>query len=397
MKTAVMKKTIWISHLMLAGILLNGCSDAANQQHAQAANSASKQITALQVAMNQADDARQAIITADNNQRLARQEAQNRQQAVQQAIAQASKETQQLRQDAENKARWATTTHHKAIASREALLQAAMQQADAKQQLLNAEQAVLDARHQFQMDQRDAELTANIQHEANKALSLVLEAEQLAALSMQQLTVKQSNPNQSDTAQAEATQVHAEKNVTAAHKIHHKKSITKHKTIAKKHRAKTASKITETVRNTTQTHRSLKLASLNSMQPESLKRGRDLAQKCLLCHNLQPSSKKKFGPDLFTVFNQPAGKAKGYRYSNTLAKATFSWTEDNLAEWICHSGDSIKQLTGRSSARTKMSNQRICGQDAKDVVAYLRTIQSSSSIAVNQATSGRSLQLAGAI
>ncbi len=395
MKKITVKPIVWAAHVLLLGILLNGCSDPANQQHSRAANVNDNKIIALQTAVNQANHAHEAIIKAGNNQRLALQEAQHQQAAVQQAMAQAAKEAQQLRQDAENKSRWANKVHQKALASEQVLLQAAMQQAHAKQQLLAAKKAVQNARHQLQIDQQDAQLAIKMQHEADRALGFVLEAEQLAALSMDGFTTNRSDKNQPPVNQTPAI-----KNITVPNNSYKttKKGVAQHQIVKQTQNRKVIVKTTHRVRNTAITvtkkpteYRSLKLASLTTKQTYNLQRGHKLTQKCLLCHNLKPSQKKKFGPGLFAVIDQPAGKSKRYNYSRSLAKANFTWNEENLAQWICHSGKSIKQLTGRKNARTKMSNQRICGQDAKDVVAYLRTVQTSNSTASSNTAPSRTI------
>jgi cytochrome c len=207
----------------------------------------------------------------------------------------------------------------------------------------------------------------------------VLEAEHLAALSM-------------DSFHAEYTSTDQDMLHPSAIKTN-KKSPASHKPVQQKNRTQVAAKRTKTMHHTAvkiekkaTAYRSLKLAGLSTIPVHNLQRGQQLAQKCLLCHNLKPANKKKFGPNLFAVVNQPAGKSKHYNYSRALAKADFTWSEKNLAQWICHSGNTIKQLTGNRNARTKMTNQRICGQDANDVVAYLRSVQTSNSTASSSTT-----------
>jgi len=43
-------------------------------------------------------------------------------------------------------------------------------------------------------------------------------------------------------------------------------------------------------------------------------RGHGLAQKCQRCHNFEPNQEKKFGPNLFGVVGQQAGKSQNYKY-----------------------------------------------------------------------------------
>jgi len=223
----------------------------------------------------------------------------------------------------------------------------------------------------------------------------VLEAEQLAALSIDNLHADHTATDLATSHPAIITK--SNKKTLASHK-----PVQRTKTTAK--RAKTIHHTAVAMEKKAISYRSLKLASLNTAPAHDLQRGHQLAQKCLLCHNMKPGQKKKFGPALFAVLDQPAGKSEHYNYSRSLAKANFTWNEENLAQWICHSGKSIKQLTGKKNARTNMANQRICGQDAKNVVAYLRTVQTSNSsasprnaTASNSLTASRSLHITGAI
>ena len=72
------------------------------------------------------------------------------------------------------------------------------------------------------------------------------------------------------------------------------------------------------------------------------------------------------GPNLHGVFGRKAGTKPGYKYSEALAAAGFTWTAANMDTWIA---DPRKDVPG-----TKMTFLGV--RDAKnraDLVAYLQS------------------------
>lgn len=98
--------------------------------------------------------------------------------------------------------------------------------------------------------------------------------------------------------------------------------------------------------------------------------------KCKACHSFEAGGRHKVGPNLFGIYGKVAGKVDGYRkYGGDLKSATFVWDDEALTAWLCDSKAAIKSLTNSASARTKMNKQKVCGADAVNVAAYLRTLK----------------------
>jgi cytochrome c len=57
-------------------------------------------------------------------------------------------------------------------------------------------------------------------------------------------------------------------------------------------------------------------------------------QQCAVCHTLSLSEPVRQGPPLVKVVGRPAGKLEGFRYSEGLAKADFTWDEARLEAWL---------------------------------------------------------------
>lgn len=68
----------------------------------------------------------------------------------------------------------------------------------------------------------------------------------------------------------------------------------------------------------------------------TLERGKELFKGCIACHSMTPDSHRT-GPSLHNVFNQPAARANGFRYSKAMrqkADEGLIWTEENLHEFL---------------------------------------------------------------
>jgi cytochrome c len=57
-------------------------------------------------------------------------------------------------------------------------------------------------------------------------------------------------------------------------------------------------------------------------------------QQCAVCHTTNLSEPVRQGPPLVKIVGRPAGKVEGFRYSQGLAKADFTWDDARLDAWL---------------------------------------------------------------
>lgn len=97
--------------------------------------------------------------------------------------------------------------------------------------------------------------------------------------------------------------------------------------------------------------------------------GRTVYRQCAPCHQIVRGGYSTVGPNLFGVFDRPAGTVAGYRYSNALqvrAAAGLVWTEENLRAYFA---DPRTFMPGGSMAYAGLRDP----QRMADLLAYLRT------------------------
>lgn len=87
--------------------------------------------------------------------------------------------------------------------------------------------------------------------------------------------------------------------------------------------------------------------------------------ECAECHSAA-SGKNKRGPSLFGVVGRPSAAVPGYKYSNALRQAHWTWDEATLRRYLAQPSD--KALPG-----TKMEYEGLDAAQVDAVIAYLRT------------------------
>jgi len=93
--------------------------------------------------------------------------------------------------------------------------------------------------------------------------------------------------------------------------------------------------------------------------------------KCKTCHTFDKGGKNRMGPNLFGIVGKKAGSAEGYRYGPYLKGVDFTWDEKRIRAWIEDSGK-VAKADGK---RTKMPTQRVKGEKADEVIAFLKTLK----------------------
>ena len=94
------------------------------------------------------------------------------------------------------------------------------------------------------------------------------------------------------------------------------------------------------------------------------KHGEAVFQACRACHNDQ---REALGPSLKGVVGREAGSLEGFRYSNAMKRAGFTWTEASLKDYLINPQAKVK------GNRMAFSGLTTPG-DIDDVIAYLESL-----------------------
>ena len=104
--------------------------------------------------------------------------------------------------------------------------------------------------------------------------------------------------------------------------------------------------------------------------------------QCQSCHMVTApdgtnvAGRGRTGPNLYGIIGRQAGTVDGFRYGDGLVAAGAAglvWTEENLAEYITDPTTFLREFTGDSSARSRMSYRARSGQ--AEVAAFLASVQ----------------------
>ncbi len=92
-------------------------------------------------------------------------------------------------------------------------------------------------------------------------------------------------------------------------------------------------------------------------------RGQAYFNRCIACHTIAAGAAARTGPNLHDLFDRPAGKSPGYRYSPQLAAATWRWDDARLDRWLTDP----RAVVSDSSMILKTPDP----QQRRDLIAYL--------------------------
>lgn len=106
--------------------------------------------------------------------------------------------------------------------------------------------------------------------------------------------------------------------------------------------------------------------------------GEKLAKRCIACHTFEQGGANKVGPNLFGVTERAPGTTEGYAYSDgfmAAANTGFAWDDEHLHGYLEDPTAFLREVSGDSSARSKMTFKLPKESDRADVIAYMRTLK----------------------
>ena len=96
-------------------------------------------------------------------------------------------------------------------------------------------------------------------------------------------------------------------------------------------------------------------------------------RKCAGCHKIDEGKRGGMGPNLYGIFNSPAGQVEGYRYSEWLKESGIIWTREALHAWLSDR-KTREEYFGKEVFKTKMMWTGIKKEeDMKAILDYLES------------------------
>jgi cytochrome c len=96
--------------------------------------------------------------------------------------------------------------------------------------------------------------------------------------------------------------------------------------------------------------------------------GKAAFAKCASCHQVGPSARGGFGPQLNGIIGRPAAATNDYKYSPAMKNSGIVWTEKNLTAFLKSPSDVVP---GNKMRFWGISSDK----QIADLLAYLRTYQ----------------------
>lgn len=113
---------------------------------------------------------------------------------------------------------------------------------------------------------------------------------------------------------------------------------------------------------------SLFSTSALAADPANVTAGKKVFRYCVACHQVGPSARSAFGPQLNGIVGRKAGSEPNYPYSPAMKTANFVWTEEKLRAFVRAPN---KVIPGNSMRFFGLWNDA----EAENLIAYLRTLK----------------------
>jgi cytochrome c len=85
----------------------------------------------------------------------------------------------------------------------------------------------------------------------------------------------------------------------------------------------------------TDAQRAAMLAALPAPYAQAdLENGRAAFARCRACHTITAGGPNMTGPNLYGVIGRQAGTHAGFKYSNAVKNAGFTWDDDRIDHWL---------------------------------------------------------------
>ena len=99
--------------------------------------------------------------------------------------------------------------------------------------------------------------------------------------------------------------------------------------------------------------------------PTKVARGKQVALRCKNCHSFDKKT-NKVGPYLVSVLGRKAGTVPGYEYSDAMKRYGREWSPQSIEQFL--------EDPNQTVAGTKMTISPVTPEQARDVVAYIRSL-----------------------
>ncbi|WP_404381603.1 c-type cytochrome [Caenispirillum salinarum] len=109
--------------------------------------------------------------------------------------------------------------------------------------------------------------------------------------------------------------------------------------------------------------------------------GEKLSKRCIACHTFDKGGARKVGPNLWNIMDRGVAASEDFSYSDGLkaaAEKVESWDDEAMMAYLEDTTAWLRDVTGDSSARSKMTFKLPKEEDRRDVIAYMKTLSEGS-------------------